>query len=82
MAGLIRNSRPGGTDVPRKKVGLGGCRVSAAQSSGEWPGASVMAREGRAAGACVEALGLNADVEGGRFEVGGARRPAAKEGGG
>ena len=59
----------------------GGRRISAAQSSGERPGARATARDGRAAVGSVEVLSVCA-AEGGRLLVGSARRPAAAEGGG
>jgi len=53
--------------------------VSAAQSSGEWPGVRVTCREGLT-GLAVRREGAKAAVE--RVFVGGTRRDAAAEGGG
>ena len=67
-----------GTSLPRSR--LFGFEVSAAQSSGEWPGSRMIFREARLPGGMIEEVGA-IDAFGRTF-VGGTRREAAAEGGG
>ena len=72
----------GGTEVPRRKVGVGGETVRAAQSSGECPGGRMTLREGREEGGRVEVVAGMARDEVGFMREGGPRRVEAAEGGG
>lgn len=74
--------RAGGTAAPRRKVGVGGCLVRWAQSSGEWPGSSTTFFEGRFAGARVDVEGASEGGEEPRDRDGGGRRLEAADGGG
>lgn len=66
-----------GTSEPRRNVEDGGEVCSAAQSSGEWPGARRTFLEGREAAGRVEAVGAREDFF---VAVGGTRREEAAEG--
>jgi hypothetical protein len=74
--------RCGGTEAPRRKVGVGGYLMRWAQSSGEWPGERRTFFEGREKGERVEVEGAREDVRGPRDRDGGPRRVEAAEGGG
>jgi len=70
-----------GRALPRRKVGVGGLVVRAAQSSGLWPGGRITLREGREAGGRVEVVAARAE-EGVEEDLGGARKVEARDGGG